>query len=101
FESGTALNGNRQGLTRIGLALRPANEQERRQLGVNQALVIEQASGEAARAGLMAGDVVLSVNGAPVATAGALAGEIDRAHGTVALLVQRGGARLYVPVEPG
>ncbi|RQS69259.1 Do family serine endopeptidase [Burkholderia sp. Bp8963] len=101
FDSGTALNGNLQGLARIGLALRPANEQERRQLGVNQALVIEQASGEAARAGLMAGDVVLSVNGAPVATAGALAGEIDRAHGTVALLVQRGGARLYVPVELG
>ncbi|KWF72266.1 Do family serine endopeptidase [Burkholderia pseudomultivorans] len=101
FDSGTASNGNPAGLARIGLALRPASEQERRQLGVKQALVIEQASGEAARAGLMAGDVVLSATGAPVASAGALADEIDRARGTIALLVQRGGARLYVPIEPG
>ncbi|TCW78099.1 peptidase [Burkholderia sp. SRS-46] len=101
FDSGVASNGDAQGLARFGLALRPANEQERRQLGVGQGLVVEQASGEAARAGLRAGDVVLSVNGAPVANAGALIGEIERAHGTAALLVQRGGTRLYVAVEPG
>ncbi|WP_425117371.1 Do family serine endopeptidase [Burkholderia anthina] len=101
FDSGTGSGGNSPGLARIGLVLRAANEQERRQLGTSQALVIEQASGEAARAGLMAGDVVLSVNGTPVASAGGLAEEIDRARGTIALLVQRGGARLYVPVEPG
>ncbi|RQR64716.1 Do family serine endopeptidase [Burkholderia sp. Bp9125] len=101
FDSGDAPSGDAQGLARFGLALRPANEQERRQLGVSQGLVIEQASGAAARAGLRAGDVVLSVNGAPVANAGALAGEIERARGTAALLVQRGGTRLYVAVEPG
>lgn len=27
--------------------------------------------------------------------------EIDAAHGNVALLIQRGGARLYVPIEIG
>lgn len=101
FDSGDAPGGEAQGLARFGLALRPANEQERRQLGVSQGLVIEQASGAAARAGLRAGDVVLSVNGAPVANAGALVGEIERARGTAALLVQRGGTRLYVAVEPG
>lgn len=101
FDSGVASNGDAQALARFGLALRPASEQERRQLGVSQALVIEQASGQAARAGLRAGDVVLSVNGAPAANAGALIGELDRARGAIALLVQRGGARLYVPVDPG
>ncbi|KVO40997.1 peptidase [Burkholderia stagnalis] len=101
FDSGDAPGSEAQGLARFGLALRPANEQERRQLGVSQGLVIEQASGAAARAGLRAGDVVLSVNGAPVANAGALVGEIERARGTAALLVQRGGTRLYVAVEPG
>lgn len=100
FDSGVASNGDAQALARFGLALRPASEQERRQLGVSQGLVIEQASGQAARAGLRAGDVVLSVNGAPAANAGALIGELDRARGTIALLVQRGGARLYVPVDP-
>ncbi len=101
FDSGDAPSGDAQGLARFGLALRPANEPERRQLGVSQGLVIEQASGAAARAGLRAGDVVLSVNGAPVANAGALIGEIERARGTAALFVQRGGTRLYVAVEPG
>lgn len=101
FDSGVASNGDAQALARFGLALRPASEQERRQLGVSQALVIEQASGQAARAGLQAGDVVLSVNGAPAANAGALIGELDRARGAIALLVQRGGTRLYVPVDPG
>ncbi|KVW75958.1 peptidase [Burkholderia ubonensis] len=101
FDSGVASNGDAQALARFGLALRPASEQERRQLGVSQALVIEQASGQAARAGLRAGDVVLSVNGAPAANAGALIGELDRARGAIALLVQRDGARLYVPVDPG
>lgn len=101
FDSGGASNGDAQALARFGLALRPASEQERRQLGVSQGLVIEQASGQAARAGLRAGDVVLLVNGSPVAHAGALVGEIDRARRAIALLVQRGDTRLYVPVDPG
>ena len=85
----------------VRAALRAATEQERQRLGVGQALVVEQASGQAARAGLQPGDVVLSVNGTPVANIGALMTEIDAAHGNVALLIQRGGARLYVPIEIG
>ncbi|AOR72233.1 peptidase [Burkholderia stabilis] len=101
FDSGAASAGGEQGPARFGLALRAATEPERRRLGVGQALVVEQASGLAARAGLQPGDVVLSVNGTPVASIGALMAEIDAAHGNVALLVQRGGARLYVPIGIG
>ncbi|VWC66201.1 peptidase S1 [Burkholderia lata] len=101
FDSGTASASGEQGPARFGLALRVATEQERQRLGVSQALVVEQASGQAARAGLQPGDVVLSVNGTPVANIGALMAEIDAAHGNVALLVQRGGTRLYVPIEIG
>ncbi|NTX32412.1 PDZ domain-containing protein, partial [Burkholderia pyrrocinia] len=97
----TASTGGEQGPARFGLALRAATEQERQRLGVGQALVVEQASGQAARAGLQPGDIVLSVNGTPVASIGALMTEIDAAHGNVALLVQRGGTRLYVPIEIG
>ncbi|ERJ36021.1 HtrA protease/chaperone protein [Burkholderia sp. AU4i] len=50
---------------------------------------------------MQAGDIVLSVNGTPVANIGALMTEIDAARGNVALLVQRGGTRLYVPIEIG
>ncbi|MCA7949759.1 Do family serine endopeptidase [Burkholderia seminalis] len=101
FDSGTASAGGEQGPARFGLALRAATEQERQQLGVGHAIVVEQASGQAARAGLQPGDVVLSVNGTPVASVGALMAEIDAARGNVALLVQRGGTRLYVPIEIG
>ncbi|KVL21740.1 Do family serine endopeptidase [Burkholderia sp. MSMB1826] len=101
FDSGTASAGGEQGPARFGLALRAATEQERQRLGVGQALVVEQASGQAARAGLQPGDAVLSVNGVPVASIGALMAGIDAAHGNVALLVQRGGTRLYVPIEIG
>lgn len=101
FDSGAAPAGAAQGPARFGLALRAATEQERQRLGMSQALVVEQASGQAARAGLQPGDIVLSVNGTPVANIGALMAEIDAARGNVALLVQRGGSRLYVPIEIG
>ncbi|VWB10004.1 peptidase S1 [Burkholderia arboris] len=100
-DSGTAPAGAEQGPARFGLALRAATEPERLRLGVGQALVVEQASGQAARAGLQPGDIVLSVNGTPVASIGALMAGIDAAHGNVALLVQRGGTRLYLPIEIG
>lgn len=101
FDSGAASAGGAQGPARFGLALRAATEQERQRLGMSQALVVEQASGQAARAGLQPGDIALSVNGTPVANIGALMAEIDAARGNVALLVQRGGSRLYVPIEIG
>ncbi|WQD79967.1 Do family serine endopeptidase [Paraburkholderia kururiensis] len=85
----------------LGLALRALNVREQRQLGVDHGLLIEAANGQAARAGLRSGDVVLSVNGTPVTSIGALADEVHGAHGPVALLVQRGGTRLYLPVDPG
>ncbi|RAS38950.1 serine protease Do [Paraburkholderia bryophila] len=100
LDSGVASSGNPKGPVRIGLSLRPLNGPEQQQFGVDRGLLVEQASGQAARVGLKAGDIVLSVNGTPVATIDALIAEIGAAHGTVALLVQRGGSRLYLPMEP-
>ena len=98
FDSGTASASGEQGPAREP---RCARRRSRSASGSASALVVEQASGQAARAGLQPGDVVLSVNGTPVANIGALMTEIDAAHGNVALLIQRGGARLYVPIEIG
>nr|WP_306456901.1 PDZ domain-containing protein [Paraburkholderia bryophila] len=92
--------GTPRGPARIGLSLRPLNGPEQQQFGVDRGLLVEQASGQAARVGLKPGDIVLSVNGTPVATIDALIAEIGAAHGTVALLVQRGGSRLYLPMDP-
>ncbi len=65
----TADNNTGEGApSRLGLALRPLNPDERQQAGVSGGLVVEDAQGHAAEAGIQPGDVVLSVDGTPVQT---------------------------------
>jgi serine protease Do len=86
---------------KLGLAVRPLTEQEQRQGNVKGGLVVERASGPAAEAGIQAGDVVLAANGAPVNNADDLRGAVEKSKGHIALLIQRGDARLFVPVRVG
>jgi serine protease Do len=67
----------------------------------DQGLVVEKATGLAARAGIRAGDVVTAVNGKPVKSADELKAAAEKAHGTVALLVRRGEDSIFVPIEVG
>ena len=86
---------------RLGLSVRPLSPDERRQAGVAGGLVVEDAQGHAAEAGIQAGDVVLSVDGTSVQSVGQLR-QLIQDHGKqVALLIQRGDARLFVPVTLG
>ena len=82
---------------RLGLSVRPLSPDERRQAGVAGGLVVEDAQGHAAEAGIQAGDVVLSVDGTSVQSVGQLR-QLIHDHGRqVALLIQRGDARLFDP----
>ena len=45
--------------------------------------------------------MVLSANGAPVSTIEDLRNAVDKSKGHIALLVQRGDQRLFVPVRVG
>jgi serine protease Do len=54
------------GKGRLGLALRPLEPQERREAGVESGLLVEEARGPAALAGIQTGDVLVYVNGKPV-----------------------------------
>ena len=60
-------------------------------------MVVEDVTGPALAAGLQAGDVVLGVNGAGVATVADLKREVARAGHSVALLIQREDAQIYIP----
>jgi serine protease Do len=86
---------------RLGLAVRPLAPNEQQELHTRGRLVVEQVTGPALAAGLRAGDVVLGVNGAGVATVAELKREVARAGHSVALLIQRDDSQIYIPVELG
>jgi serine protease Do len=86
---------------RLGLSLRPLNPEERSQAGISGGLVVEDAQGRAADAGIQPGDVVLSVDGTPVQSVAQLREMVQKHGKQIALLIQRGEARLFVPVTLG
>ena len=85
----------------LGLALRPLTPDERRQAKIEQGLLIEGVAGPAARAGLAQGDVLLAINGQPVGSIEQVRGVMQSKPKSVALLVERDGQRIFVPVKLG
>ena len=85
---------------RLGVAVRALDPREEQEAETKGLLVLE-ASGPAAHAGIRAGDVILSVNGKPVQSVDALHKLINAAGKQVALLIQRNDARIFVPIELG
>jgi serine protease Do len=63
--------------------------------------VVEDSSGPALAAGVQPGDVVLGINGTPVSSVSELKREVARASGSVALLIQRDDAQIYMPIDIG
>ncbi len=99
-EEQVAAKENKEAATgKLGLAVRPLTAEERKQLDGKNGLLIENATGTAARAGIRRGDVLLSVNGEPVASVEQLRSLVSKASKRVALLIQRDDARLFVPVD--
>ncbi|HWW72900.1 MAG TPA: DegQ family serine endoprotease, partial [Duganella sp.] len=86
---------------KLGLSLRPLDQMERRQSGIPGGLVIEDAAGAAANAGIQPGDVLLSVNGLAVNTVDQVRQVVDKSGKSVALLIQRGDERIFIPVRLG
>ncbi|MCD6680991.1 MAG: Do family serine endopeptidase [Burkholderiaceae bacterium] len=87
---------------RLGLAVRPLNRDERESANIDKGgLLVTDVSGEARRAGVRPGDVILSVNGQPVESASALREKAEGPDDKLALLVQRGEMRMFVPLNLG
>ena len=86
----------------LGLAVRPLTPQERSQAQVVAGLVVEDVkAGPAQRAGVRAGDVILAVNGEMTGTVEQLRAQTRKSDKKIALLVQRGDERLYLPLNNG
>ena len=87
----------------LGIALRALAPRERQVLRIEGGLLVQRVNAAAARAGVKAGDIIVALNGQPLDSVQALAQEVERSDGTVALLVQRGATRIFVPIcaKPG
>ena len=86
---------------KLGLAVRALTAEERKELGGQNGVVVEQVGGPAARAGIRPGDLITMVNGAPVKSPEDLRRAAEKSKGTIAVLVKRGDASLFVPIEIG
>ena len=105
-DSGRASNGRPGGASaaqtgRLGLGVRPLTPDEQREVQTEGRLVVEQAQGAAAAAGVQPGDIILAVNDTPVKSVADLRKATQNAKGSIALLIQRQDARIYVPVRIG
>ena len=89
------------GQGKLGLALRPLQPDERQEAGVDSGLVVQQATGPAALAGVQAGDVLISINGMPVKNIEQVKAAVAKSAKSVALLIQRGNDKIFVPVNLG
>jgi serine protease Do len=95
-DAGSAAQGGQ-----LGVALRPLTAEERRAAKVEQGLVVENVEGPAARAGIETGDVLLAINGRPVESIDQVKNVLSAKPKSVALLVQRDGEKIFVPVKLG
>ena len=87
--------------SRLGVAVRPLTPEEQRQAEVKGGVLVEQSGGAAAKAGIRPGDIIVSVNGQPIADIEQLRGIIAKSGKKAAILVERGDSRIFVPVDLG
>jgi serine protease Do len=86
---------------KLGVAVRPLSAEEKKAAEVPNGVVVENVAGAAAKAGVKAGDVIVAVNNTPVTSPEQLKQLIGKSGKTVALLVQRDEARIFIPVTMG
>jgi len=75
-------------------------DDEKAEIG-HDGLLVENATGPAALAGIQPGDVIVSVGASKVATIAQLKRQLDKAGDHVALLIERNGQQIFVPVRVG
>ena len=86
---------------RLGLGLRSLKPDELRQAGVENGMLIENVSGAAESAGVEQGDVLIAVNGTAVKNVEQVRAAVAKSAKSVALLIQRGDEKIFVPVRLG
>jgi serine protease Do len=89
------------GKGRLGVAVRALTSDEQRRAEVSGGVLVLEAGGAAARAGIQTGDIILSINGERIASAEQLQAIIAKAGKRIAVLVERGDTQIFIPVDLG
>jgi serine protease Do len=84
---------------RLGLSVRPLDESERKSADTQGYLLVEDVDGPAAQAGVRPGDVILGVNGKQVKSIAELKSATNTGSKTVAILLERDGNQLFLPIR--
>ena len=85
---------------RLGVVVRPLTPEEKRRTDAS-GVVVQDVAGAAAKAGIKAGDIVLSVNGERITGTEQLRDLVTKAGKRIAVLVERGESRIFIPVDLG
>ncbi|MEY3705622.1 MAG: Peptidase [Pseudomonadota bacterium] len=87
----------------LGLVVSELSDERRSQLRLRGGVQVDSADGAAARAGIQAGDLILSINNQEIANLAQfneVVAKLDRNRAVVAL-VRRGDSAQFVPIRPG
>jgi serine protease Do len=84
---------------KLGLSVRPLGADERKSAETEGYLLVEDVTGPAAQAGVRPGDVILGVNGKSVKSLAELKSATSSGSKTVAILLEREGTPIFVPIR--
>jgi serine protease Do len=93
---------NQPAANALGLVVSDLKDEQKRELKIDNGVVVENVEGPAMRAGLRPGDIVLRLNNTDIQNAKqftALAAKLEQKK-TAVLLVRRGDASQFVPIKP-
>ncbi len=85
--------------SQLGLSVRPLTPEEKRQVETEGSLVVDDVGGPAQAAGIQPGDILLGVNGTRVKNVAELQAAAKKSGKVVALLIQRDGQQIFLPVR--
>jgi len=88
---------------KLGMTLVELTAEQRKELDITGGLLVEDATGNAAKAGIRRGDILLAINNQDVKSLDQLAqvlGQYEKSR-SVALLIRRGDSSIYIPLRLG
>jgi len=88
-------------ISKLGMTLTDLKDEQLKELKISGGVLVEEATGTAARAGIRRGDLIIAINSQNVKSVehfSQLIGQFDKGR-SVALLVRRAGGSIYIPLR--